>query len=602
MVVTQVKINMLNKINKRLNSMNFFSKLITCFIVTIVLPLIIVYLFSYNTIKNIMVYSTYNDTLRSLDQISRDLTSVFNNMVSACIYVNNDYNIKEILTDKYDDPSISESSKKLNELQNYQYLNSIFSNIINTNFSNKIYITLLDSNGIRFSNWEQNITHENEYFNQYLKDFNLSSYKIEWKDIQKNYVTPEKKSYPYVITVKKDLIDTNNYKKYGVFIASIPEKELRRIMTGNSNKIKRLVIFDDTIVSAYDDKLVGKSINQMFDFNIPSSNNGYFVNKNKSGQKDLIMYDKILNTNYYLVEIKSYDMFVGPIKEQGNRLLLIYFICMLVFANAAWIISKGISTPLKELAAEMKNFDIENQYDVSYIKRKDEIGILQNSFSNMKIDIKNLIDESIEKERKKRSAELEMLQAQISPHFLFNTLNSIRWAAINNHNEKAANMALSLVKLLRMTINKDGELISIENEIDNVSSYISILQMRHSTDIKLKFSIDEELKKYNIPRLLLQPIIENSVIHGVSDEINEIVIEINVYKEDEQCIISIKDNGKGFDTGKINSEKTKSVKFSGIGLNNINDRIKLYFGEDYGLKVQSEINKGTTVIINLPLG
>ena len=184
---------------------------------------------------------------------------------------------------------------------------------------------------------------------------------------------------------------------------------------------------------------------------------------------------------------------------------------------------------------------------------------------------------------------------------LFNTLNSIRWAAINNNNEKAANMVLSLVKLLRMIINKDGELITIENEIDNVNNYIAILQMRHSINISLQLNLDKDLKEYRIPRLLLQPIVENSIIHGAEDERIEIIIKIKVEKIQSECIILIEDNGNGFDTEKVNSEKVKNNKFSGIGLNNVNERIKLYFGESYGLEVKSEINKGTTVSINLPL-
>lgn len=592
---------MQNEITKRLNSINLLSKLLICFIIIIVLPLTIVYSYSYNTIKNIMVDNTYNDTLKSLTIISKDLNDVFNNMITTCIYVNNDHNIKGFLSDKSLTSQSSDPNQKIKLLEDLNYLNGFFNNIINTNFSDNIYFTLLDSDGVRFTNWEQSISHSNNYLDKYLKDFNTSSYYIQWDNIEKNYIDSEKLSSPYVITLKKDLFDTNNYKKYGVFVVSIPEKEIRSVMLGNDSKAKRLIVCGDIIVSAYNDYYVGKNINQIFNCKIPNDGKGYFTNTNQSGQRDLVVYNKVANTDYYLVEMKSYDMFINPINEQRDKLLFIYVICVLIFTIAAWIISKGISTPLHKLAKEMKNLDIDTQDDVSNIKRKDEIGILQKSFYRMKIDIKNLIDDNIQKERKKRSAELEMLQAQISPHFLFNTLNSIRWAAINNNNEKAANMVLSLVKLLRMTINKDGELITIENEIDNVNNYISILQMRHSVNISVEVNIDEELKEYKIPRLLLQPIIENSIIHGASDERSEINIKISIYKSESECIILIEDNGKGFDVGEINNEKVKNIKFSGIGLNNIDGRIKLYFGDCYGLQVKSQINNGTTVIINLPL-
>ncbi|MBC8060811.1 MAG: histidine kinase [Clostridiaceae bacterium] len=592
---------MLSKSINRLNSMNLISKLVISFIIIIVLPLTIVYSYSYNTIKNLMIDNTYNDTLKSLVIITKDLDNVFNNMAFTCVYVNYDYNIKKFLIDKSINSQTLGPDEKMKFLENLNYLNRFFNNIVNTNFNHKLYFTLLDSEGIRFTNWEQSLSNENIYLDQYLKDFNISNYNIQWDNIEGSYINSEKISYPYVITLKKDLFDTGNNKKYGVYIVSIPENEIRSIMLGNDTKVKRFIVNEEVIISAYKDKFVGKSIDQIFTNKMLKGDKGYFINTNQSGPKDLVVYSKVFNTDYYLVEMKSYDMFISPVNQQRDKLLFIYFICVLIFTLAAGIISKGISTPLKELAEEMKNFDINNYNSVSNIMRKDEIGSLQKSFFRMKTDIKNLMGENIEKERKKRAAELEMLQAQISPHFLFNTLNSIRWAAINNNNEKAANMVLSLVKLLRMIINKDGELITMENEIDNVNNYISILQMRHSININLEVRLEEDLKDYRIPRLLLQPIVENSIMHGAEDERIQINIKIYVKKTESECLILIEDNGNGFDTEKVNSNKLKKNKFSGIGLSNVNERIKLNFGEGYGLQINSEINKGTTVSINLPL-
>lgn len=592
---------MLSKIIQRLNSINLLSKLIICFIIIIVLPLTIVYSYSYNTIKNLMVDNTYNDNLKSLDIISKDLDNVFNNMEFSCVYASSDYNIKKFLTDKAVSGDASNPDEKLKLLDNLNYLNGVFNNMINTNFNDRLYFTLLDSHGIRFTNWEQSLSKKNRYFNQYLEDFNKSTYYIKWNNIEKNYVESDKFACPYVITLKKDLLNLGNNKKYGVFIVSIPETEIRDIMLGSDYNNKRFIISKGTIISAYKDNYVGKKVNMIFQNKVLNGNKGFFINKNQSGQKDLVVYNKVPNTDFYLLETKSYDMFISPINQQRDKLLFICFICILIFIIETCVISKGISTPLKELAKEMRNFDINNHGPVSNIIRKDEIGWLQQSFLRMKGDIKNLMDENIQKERRKRSAELEMLQAQISPHFLFNTLNSIRWAAINNNNEKAANMVLSLVKLLRMIINKDGEFITIENEIDNINNYISILQMRHSIDISLKLDIDVALKEYKIPRLLLQPIVENSIIHGTEDERNGIIIKIMVQEIESECSILIVDNGNGFDSEKMTSDRVKNNKFSGMGLNNVNERIKLCFGEAYGLEVKSEINKGTSVRINLPM-
>lgn len=583
---------MINKITKKITALNLFSKLIICFIIIIVLPLMVVYFFSYNSIRNIMINNTYKDTINSLNIISKDLDNVFNNMVSTAINTNNDIDVLNfMLYDNYKIYPFDYKSK----------FDKFFENITDTNFQNKVYFTILSSKGIEYSNWEQSIWDENVYLKDYYKNHMSLDYNIKMENIEKNYITSEKAQYPYVITLKKDLIRIGDTNKYGVFLESIPEKEIRNIMLANENDARRIIVSDGTIISAYNNEYIGKNFNDIFKCQIPDNKKGYFINKKFNNEKDLITYYKLSNMNYYLVDIKSYNMVSDPVIKERNRLLFIYFVCICIFTIAAWIISKSISTPLNQLAEGMKNFDLESDDHGIKINRKDEIGILQRSFSNIKIDIKNLIDENVEKEKRKRSCELDMLQAQISPHFLFNTLNSIRWAAINKNNEKAADMVLALVKLLRMTVNKDGELISIEQEIDNVINYLAILNMRHAIHISFQHSIEEDLKDYKIPRLLFQPIVENSIIHGAVGQKNKINIIIQVSKIDNKLVISVIDDGEGFNISKIDNDKAKTIKFSGIGLNNVAERIKLYYGENYGLDVNSEVSKGTTVNIYLPL-
>jgi len=583
---------MIHTFTRKIKALNLFSKLILCFGIIIVLPLMFTYYFSYDSIRNIMINNTYKDTINSLNIISKDVDNVFNNMVATAIHTNNELDVSNFL--------LSKNNKKYN-FESKNKFDKFFKNIIDINFGNKIYFTILTAKGIEYSNWEQSLWEENMYLNEYYKNNITSDYKIEWKNIEKNYMDSQKSRFPYVITLKKDLI-TGGGNKYGVFLESIPEKNIRDIILANEDGARRLIISEGTIISAYDEKYIGKSFSEIFKCNIPERKKGYFINEKIINKKELLTYYKLSNVNYYLVDIKSYSMVSGPVIKQRNRLLFIYFVCILIFTIAAWIISKNISTPLNQLVLQMKNIDLESYDNEIKIKRKDEIGILQRSFSNMKVDIKNLVEENVEKEKRKRICELDMLQAQISPHFLFNTLNSIRWAAINKNNDKAADMVLSLVKLLRMTINKEGELISIKQEIDNVTNYLSILNMRHAIDISFDYSISDELEDYKIPRLLFQPIVENSIIHGAVGQKNKINILIQVSKTDNKCVIRIIDDGKGFNNilG-IHKEKTKGIKFSGIGLNNVDQRIKLNFGENYGLDVNSEINKGTTVNIYLPL-
>lgn len=196
----------------------------------------------------------------------------------------------------------------------------------------------------------------------------------------------------------------------------------------------------------------------------------------------------------------------------------------------------------------MLNTDLILRSDGSEGKRKDEIGILQQSFEKMKRNINNLIQENKMKEKKKRDAEHKAMQAQISPHFLFNTLNTIRWASINNNTQKAADMVLFLSNLLHMTVAKEDEMITVEQETENLKNYVNILKMRHSKGFDLVIDIEDEIKKYKIPKLLLQPLVENAIIHGFDEIITGGIIQVKGSTVNGSIVvISVIDNSKGMD-------------------------------------------------------
>jgi two-component system sensor histidine kinase YesM len=266
----------------------------------------------------------------------------------------------------------------------------------------------------------------------------------------------------------------------------------------------------------------------------------------------------------------------------------------------AGLFARSISEPVKMLADEMiiSNLDENGQMST----REDEVGILINSFNVMKTNTRKLIADNKLKEEKKRQAEIESLQAQISPHFLFNTLNSIRWIAISDGSDKAAEMVFSLGQLLRMTIAKEDSLITLQEELDILDNYIRIVQMRHGFNVEITFDVRNSLETMKLPKLLLQPLVENSVIHGFEDMDKKGIIKVCARLLGKHVIITIEDNGKGFQPKDYsNNQSYKNVKFSGIGLDNVRERIKLHYGEQYGLHIGNKNDKGTIVSIEIPL-
>jgi two-component system sensor histidine kinase YesM len=196
-----------------------------------------------------------------------------------------------------------------------------------------------------------------------------------------------------------------------------------------------------------------------------------------------------------------------------------------------------------------------------------------------------------------------MLQAQINPHFLFNTLNSLKWSAMMSGNDAVKQGIESLSELLRNTILVKEELIPLESEIDNLLHYATIQRIRYGDSFKLSFAMsDEELYACLVPKFILQPIVENSILHAGGEDGRRVGIRVEGRKEGTNLKIVIADDGKGFDMNDARARKTSShAKLSGIGIGNVDERIRLHFGPTYGLATRSAPNEGTETVITLPI-
>ncbi len=295
------------------------------------------------------------------------------------------------------------------------------------------------------------------------------------------------------------------------------------------------------------------------------------------------------------------------------------FIISAFFATliAALIISERIVRPINKLVDGMLKFrdgDLDAKVEVA---EDNELGVLSNIFNGMTDKIKTLIETNKNVERNKRKSDFKLLQSQINPHFLYNTLDSIIWMGETGKNDEVVTMTSSLAKMFRLGLNKGQEYISIREEVEHINSYLTIQKMRYGEKLSYKIDCDEDLLNHKIIKILLQPIVENAIYHGIKNIPNNGEIYINIYKDSfnkllltdesldsETIYFEIEDNGSGIkegDIAKIFDGKIKNgKKGSGIGVNNVNDRIKMYYGEKYGLHIESEIYEGTKVSIKIP--
>ncbi|MEG1638205.1 MAG: sensor histidine kinase, partial [Erysipelotrichaceae bacterium] len=230
-----------------------------------------------------------------------------------------------------------------------------------------------------------------------------------------------------------------------------------------------------------------------------------------------------------------------------------------------------------------------------------EFNQLSQSFEHMVKQIQELMERVKNEEITLRKTELKALQAQINPHFLYNTLDSIQWMCERDKTKDAVRMVGALAQLFRISISKGCELIPIEKEIQHAQNYLVIQSYRYKDQFTYDFDIDPEVLTYCCHKITLQPIIENALYHGISRMVDEGRIVITARKIGNDILFSIADNGAGMSEEQVENILSKELTDSkGIGVKNVNDRIKIYFGSEYGIMVESELDVGTTIKIRIP--
>ncbi|MDD4680073.1 MAG: sensor histidine kinase, partial [Clostridia bacterium] len=232
--------------------------------------------------------------------------------------------------------------------------------------------------------------------------------------------------------------------------------------------------------------------------------------------------------------------------------------------------------------------------------RKDEIGYLYRQFDIMMDEIDSLYKDIYESKIKQKEIELKALQAQINPHFLYNTLSSINWMAIDINANDISHAINALAKYYRFTLSKGKEIIPIYNEIEQVKAYIDIEKIRFGKKFDLIYDIDEGAYKYLTPKLILQPFVENSIKHSLEHIDYKCVITIIAEETENEIRFKITDNGKGIEKNILLQLKSGALSNSGYGIKNVVERINLLYGDKYGVSIESEAYRGTCITVNIP--
>lgn len=324
-----------------------------------------------------------------------------------------------------------------------------------------------------------------------------------------------------------------------------------------------------------------------------------------NGNKRTVIVNTISYTGWKLVGVVPKNLKTDNLRRFQFYILAIVtlLIMMILFVNK--VVTRKISSPILKLDASVKAYEAGEKPDI-YIGGSSEIRHLGNSVQKSYEQIELLMKEIVEQQNERRKSELDALQSQINPHFLYNTLESITWMIEGNKNEDAVFMISELAKLFRISLSKGKTIISIEDEVQHCRSYMNIQKFRYKDRFVMEYQVDEEIYRYCTVKLILQPILENAIYYGVCDmdEDDDARIVIKGRMEDNSIYLSVEDNGMGMrkeDVENILTDNQKVPKHgSGVGLINVHSRIQLMFGTEYGLSVESEPDEGTTVTAHLP--
>ena len=384
----------------------------------------------------------------------------------------------------------------------------------------------------------------------------------------------------WVISVSREIADTNG-ENLGVLLIDVKYQALHEYLQNQeTGKNSDIVILDEDNRIVYYKEIPYDISQEKYLKNLKNIEEGY----NRKENTVTVKYP-IKNTHWMLIEI-SYMQEIESLKNHFFEMIVISCLASLLITVLISIsVLRRITKPIKELEQHMNNFN----NDLSKINLKGDVSIeilsLQNHFNEMIDKIKYL-----------REYEINALYSQINPHFLYNTLDTIIWMAEFQDTEKVISITKALSNFFRISLSNGKEKIPLKEEINHIKEYLYIQKQRYEDKLEYKISIQEELENIEVPKIILQPFVENAIYHGIKNLDATGIISIYSQIIENKIELIIEDNGIGFEAAK----KQELMKMGGVGIKNVNKRIQYYYGNEYGAKIDSSFKAGARIIITLP--
>ncbi len=590
------------KLRKALNPYSVRGTMILSFMLLISIIVLLVSLVSYYYTMNDIESISINYTVRLLGEINASIDSYIDNMKSMAKVVVENKDVRDVMAfyNRHHDKRLSYIEEK--ELERLRANAAAHMNIVANTRSDITNIAVISKyRDVVLSDVEKEVN-ENSEFNVtdwYLKPMSYKDEIVVSPSHVQNLVSGE---YKWVISISKSVLDPETGEVTGVMVIDLNYRSIEAIcenaQLGKNGYIylidrhKNIIYHpqQQLLYSGIKSELV-EEILKMRDTYLRDDVNNRIYTRN---------YSEL--TGWSAVGVVNVDELI----KDKSSIIDFYFrlagISILFAMTFAVLISTTITNPIKMLENTMHEVEVGN-FDVrSEIELNNEIGHLSKTFNVMISRIKDLMEKTVRDEEEKRRSEIRALQAQINPHFLYNTLDTIIWMSAGGKNDEVVEVTSALARLFRTSISKGENLVTLLNEVENIKSYLTIQKMRYEDKLSWRVDVPPGLLGLMTPKLILKPIVENAVYHGVKMSQAGGEIAISARTEGERLTITIADSGVGMTAEQLEQLFVPRPDTDrGIGVINVNNRIRLCFGEEYGLHYFSAPGEGTRVEIWLPV-
>lgn len=562
------------------------GKLFSFFIIMGITPLIFMTLFSYFNTSRIINEKVNNSIKDNIKIMSGLIDSSINTFTSIADFISNEDDVKAILL-KNDYANYEE---KFNDIQKIYKITNLV--LATQKLDIPIYIT-----GENSLSYYTNM----DFFTSIYQDLNSAIFKETDKSalLKKPYIYVHRRvdgkyRKDIVMGIVEQIKDINSDKVLGYVSLDVYDDYFNDIFKNvKAYKGDNIYVLDKSgyiVTDKFYKNVTGFKFYDKYVNTILDNKSGTF-SCNIDGKDFVAYFDTVEQTGFKVVETIPKDIIYN---DRINIVKFFLIMLVLFMAAAVWmsyLLSKYISNPVNKLAELMSSVEKGDRTVNFDVKYDDEIGRLGTSFNNMVKEIHRLIDEVYMKKYLLKDAEFEALKAQVNPHFLYNILESINWMAKMENCNDISKMITTLGKFLRYSISSKGDIVTVEEDMKQVENYLKLQEMRYGDKFRTEINIDKEIYDRKILKLLIQPIVENAIVHGIEPKIGKGLLIINGFRDNKDICFEIMDDGIGMDKSTSTGE--------GLGMRNVDKRIKIHYGEEYGVYTET-VNNMTCVKIIIP--